>query len=294
MRIARVVFGDRVAPAVAHGGCWVRAAACGDVGEEADVLRLLEERESLRRALDSVDLEALLATGDAVPEADAELHAPLHGPRAVVAVGLNYRKHADEVAWEAPPTPLLFAKWPSSLSGPFDDIPVDSALTKQVDYEVELAAVIGRTTRDVSVDDALDHITGYAVANDVSARDIQSAESQWTRAKSFDGFCPVGPWITTADEVPDPQVLTLSCSVNGDTRQHASTSQMIHSVAKLVAYVSRGTTLQPGDLILTGTPAGVAMAAADPQWLTAGDVVRSEVEGLGHLENTVTARTGRP
>lgn len=292
MRIGRVVFGTEVAPAVARQGHWLRAAACGPVGKNAEVIDLLRDREAVRDAVEAIDLDELLASGDAVPEERAELRAPLTGPRAIVAVGLNYRAHAQEVHWEAPPTPLLFAKWPASLSGPTDDIPVDAALTQQVDHEVELAVVIGRTALDVAEDQALEHVAGYAVANDISARDIQSAESQWTRAKSFDGFCPLGPWITTADEVPDPQALDISCAVNGVTRQDSSTAQMIHSVAQLVAYVSRGMTLRPGDLILTGTPAGVAMGSPDPQWLKSGDVLRSVVQGLGHLENTVTGRTG--
>lgn len=295
MRIARAVFGGRTAPAIAHAGHWLDVAACGTVGKDADVIAVLNRPDELREVVETLDVEALVASGQAVAEGEAVLRKPLDGPRSIVAVGLNYLAHAREVqvVWEAPPTPLLFAKWPSSLSGPFDDIPVDSSLTTQVDYEVELAAVIGQTAQSVSVEDALRHVAGYAVANDISARDIQSAESQWTRAKSFDGFCPVGPWITSSDEVPDPQDLTLSCSVNGSVRQDASTAQMIHSVAELIAYVSRGTTLHPGDLILTGTPSGVAMAMPEPEWLADGDVVRSEVHGLGHLENRVTVHAGR-
>lgn len=295
MKIGRVMIGSEVTPAVASQDHWVSAAACGPVGKDADVVELLQDRDALRQALDQLDLQELLATGQAVAMDGADLRQPLTGPRAVVAVGLNYRAHAEEVSvtWEAPPTPLLFAKWPASVSGPTDPIPVDSALTTKVDYEVELAAVIGRTALDVTEDEALAHVAGYAVANDISARDIQSSESQWTRAKSFDGFCPLGPWITTADEVPDPQALDLSCTVNGVRLQDSSTAHMIHTVAKLIAYISRGTTLHPGDLILTGTPAGVAMASDDPQWLKPGDVVRSEIQGLGHLENTVVDRADR-
>lgn len=291
MRIGRVTFNDRIEPAIFHDGSWLRAGACGEVAPGATATDLLNQRESLVRALDTVNVEAMIGSGDAVREADAVLATPLQGPRAIVAVGLNYREHAAEVSWEAPPTPLVFAKWPSALTGPFDRIALDPSVSAQVDYEVELAAVIGRPTLDVSVDDALDHISGYAVANDISARDIQSSESQWTRAKSFDGFCPIGPWITTADEIPDPQNLKLSCTVNGEVRQQATTARMIHGVAQLIAYVSRATTLQPGDLVLTGTPSGVAMAAETPRWLEPGDVVRSEVEGLGYLENKIVSRT---
>lgn len=292
MRIARLLFPTGPAPAIRHGGMWVKAAACGGVGPEMDVTDLLGLGSSLRATLADLDLDGLAAAGDAVPEKSASLLAPLVGPRAIVAVGLNYREHAAEVSWEAPPTPLLFAKWPSSLSDPYAQVTVDRSLTTQVDFEVELVAVIGRVTLDVTVDEALDHVAGYTVANDISARDIQHSESQWTRAKSFNGFCPIGPWVTTADEVPDPQSLKLSCSVNGEIRQSSSTAHMVHGVADLVAFASRAMTLNPGDIILTGTPSGVAMGESEPRWLSAGDVVRSEVEGLGHLENEIVDRTG--
>ena len=291
MRVGRVDFAGTIAPAIAYKDMWVRAAVCPGAPEDADVVGLLLRREELEQALEEVDLEALRRTGYALPERDAALLLPFVGARTIVAVGLNYREHADEVEWEAPPTPLLFAKWSSALTGPFDPVPWDGSLSRQVDYEVELAAVIGRMTRDVRTEDALNHVAGYTVANDISARDIQFSESQWTRSKSFDGFCPIGPWITTADSVPDPQSLRLRCTVNDEQRQDASTAQMVHSVAELVAFASRGTTLEPGDLILTGTPSGVAMGAAQPRWLVPGDVVHTEVVGLGHLLNEVVDRT---
>ena len=293
MRIGRVDFRGAAEPAVGHHGLWVRASACGGAVKEADVVGLLGQLEQLRAALDALDLDELVDSGDAVPQHQARLHAPIVGPRSIVAVGLNYLEHASEVRFEAPPVPLLFAKWPSSLSGPGDVIPLDRSLSEQLDYEVELAAVIGRPAFNVSQDQALDFVGGYAVANDVSARDLQFSDSQWTRSKSFDGFCPLGPWITTADEVPDPQALHITCRVNGEVRQDASTGQMIHSVAELVAFASRAMTLNPGDLILTGTPKGVAMGAEDPQWLRPGDVVQSEIEPLGYLRNEVVDRTVR-
>lgn len=294
MRVGRVLFGDTVEPAVFHLGVWVRADACA-AAKGADVVELLTRGPALREDLERLDTNLLLASGEAVEEEHAQLRMPLHGPRAIVAVGLNYREHAQEVSWEAPSTPLLFAKWPSALNGPYDPIPLDADISKNVDYEVELAAVIGRTALDVSVADALMHVAGYAVANDISARDIQASETQWTRSKSFDGFCPIGPWITTADEVPDPQDLELSCWVNDDRRQHASTAQMIHSVAELVAFATRATTLQAGDVILTGTPSGVAMASENPRWLAPGDTLRTEILGLGHLKNRLVHRaSGKP
>lgn len=293
MRAGRVDFRGSVEPAVQHQGFWVRASACGPAGKGAEVLDLLARRDEIAAELAGLDLQALTEAGNAVRVDDARLALPLPGPRAVVAVGLNYREHAEEVIWEAPPTPLLFAKWPSALSGPYDPIAVDATLSAQVDHEVELAAIIGRPTLDVDAASALQHVAGYAVANDVSARDIQAAESQWTRAKSFDGFCPIGPWVTSADEVPDPQRLRLSCTVNGARRQDSTTAQMVHTVADLIAFVSRGMTLMPGDIILTGTPAGVAMGSPSPQWLRPGDVVISEIESLGRLENVVVDRAAR-
>jgi 2-keto-4-pentenoate hydratase/2-oxohepta-3-ene-1,7-dioic acid hydratase in catechol pathway len=210
---------------------------------------------------------------------------PLDAPTNIMAVGLNYSDHAEEVKFAAPSTPLMFAKWTSALTGPQDDVVLDGSISGQVDYEVELAVVIGREALNVDVDEALTRVAGYCIANDISARDVQFADKQWTRAKSFDGFCPLGPWITTPDEVPDPHALSLSCSVNGSVRQSASTSQMIFDVGSLISHASRSRTLLPGDLLLTGTPSGVAMGSDSPDWLVPGDVVRCEIEGLGTIEN---------
>lgn len=287
MRLGRVRFGDEAQPALAHKGYWLRAWARELGLGRVDPTDLLQRRQELQEAVEGADVEAMAETGDAVSDDDAILAQPLTGPRTVVGVGLNYREHADEVLWEAPKTPLLFAKWSSSVTGPYDPIPFDASISAQVDHEVELAAVIGRPALDVSTDEALAYVAGYAVANDVSARDLQFSESQWTRSKSFDGFCPLGPWITTADEVPDPQALQLSCHVNGIRRQYASTSQMIHGVADLIAFASRGTTLQPGDLILTGTPSGVGVAMDPRTFLARGDTVRIEISGLGAIEHTL-------
>jgi 2-keto-4-pentenoate hydratase/2-oxohepta-3-ene-1,7-dioic acid hydratase in catechol pathway len=289
MRIARVDFGDEIRPAVAHGAHWLRADSCLGGGDDLLVEDVLSAPDRLQDALAAVDVSVLQERGHAVPLDGASLDTPLLGGRSIIAVGLNYRLHADEVAHEAPPAPLLFAKWSSSLTGPSGVIPTDSALTTQLDYEVELAVVIGKRAKKVAAEKAFDYVAGYAVANDISARDLQFSDGQWTRAKSFDGFCPLGPWITTVDEIPDPQQLTLSCSVNGVVRQQDSTAHMLHPVADLIAYITRGITLEPGDVILTGTPAGVAMGMEQPQWLQPGDVVRTEVSGLGVLTNEVVA-----
>jgi 2,4-didehydro-3-deoxy-L-rhamnonate hydrolase len=211
---------------------------------------------------------------------------PIDRPSKIVCVGLNYRDHAEEQGGDLPAAPLLFAKWPSSLIGPGEAIvlPPESA---QVDYEAELGVVIGARARHVAESDALEHVRGYLCLNDVSARDLQFSDGQWTRGKSPDTFCPVGPRLVPRDEIADPQALAIRAIVNGETLQDSSTSKMIFSVAQIIAYVTRTTTLEPGDLIATGTPAGVGVFR-DPKVLLAdGDEVTIEIEGLGALTNPV-------
>lgn len=200
-------------------------------------------------------------------------------------MGLNYRDHAEEAQFDLPERPLLFAKWPNALIGPGEPIRIPPSCD-QVDYEAELAVVIGRRTRAVTVDDALDGVAGYLCLNDVSARDLQFADGQWTRGKSLDTFCPVGPVLVPAAEVPDPQQLRIRCSVNGVVVQDASTADMIFPVAELIAFISEGITLEPGDVIATGTPSGVGMARTPPRWLRDGDVMVTRIEGLGECRNT--------
>jgi 2,4-didehydro-3-deoxy-L-rhamnonate hydrolase len=207
-------------------------------------------------------------------------------PGKIVCVGLNYHDHAEEGGQDLPKAPLLFAKWPNTLIGDGEPIvlPQDST---QVDYEAELGVVIGTTAKHVSERAALDVVAGYICVNDVSARDMQFGDGQWTRGKSPDTFCPVGPRLVPRDEIEDPQALAIRCIVNGQTLQDSSTSQMIFSVAEIIAYVTRVITLEPGDLIATGTPAGVGVFR-DPQVLLQdGDEVSVEIEGLGTLTNPV-------
>lgn len=218
--------------------------------------------------------------------ADAELAIPLT-PGKVLAIGLNYRDHAAEARLELPPEPIILSKLTSSLIGPGEAIAFETALTARVDWEVELAFVIGRRARHVGAADALDHVFGYTVANDVSARDLQFSEPQWVRAKSLDTFCPLGPCVVTADEIPDPQALPLACRVNGETVQQSTTSQMIFGVAELIEYLSRNFTLEPGDVVLTGTPWGVGEFMEPRRSLHDGDVLESEVGGIGVLRNPV-------
>jgi len=227
-----------------------------------------------------------LAVGDAV---EGELAAPLQ-PGKIVAIGLNYLDHIRESNLPRPNQPLVFAKFPSSVTGPGDAIVVDAELTARVDWEVELGVIVGQRVRDVAADAALGQVFGYTVGNDVSARDVQFSESQWTRGKSFDTFCPIGPVVVTADEIPDPQALALRTRVNGELMQDSSTAEMLFGVAELLAFCSRSFTLEPGDLLLTGTPWGCGYFMDPPRALRAGDVVECEVEGVGVLRNTVVAR----
>jgi 2-keto-4-pentenoate hydratase/2-oxohepta-3-ene-1,7-dioic acid hydratase in catechol pathway len=204
----------------------------------------------------------------------------------IICAGMNYRDHAEEAGLDVPERPVLFAKWPNALVGPGDPIVIPS-FTNEVDYEAELGVVIGRRTRDVEPEEALGAVAGFTCVNDVSARDLQFQDGQWTRAKSFDTFCPVGPRLVPAAEIPDPQALRIRCLVNGEALQDSSTAHMVFSVAELVAYASRGMTLEPGDLIATGTPAGVGFTREPPVFLRPGDEVTVEIEGIGALTNPV-------
>jgi 2-keto-4-pentenoate hydratase/2-oxohepta-3-ene-1,7-dioic acid hydratase in catechol pathway len=217
---------------------------------------------------------------------DTELLAPVARPGKIVAIGRNYREHIEEEGADRPAAPLIFAKWPSSVVGPGAEIRWDPELATQVDYEAELAVVIGRPARHVSESEALDYVLGYTCLNDVSARDIQFGDGQWVRGKSLDTFCPMGPVLVTSDEIPDPQQLAISCRVGGTVLQDASTAQMYFGVAAIVSYCSRSFTLEPGDVIATGTPGGVGIFRDPPLLLGEGDEVTVEIEGIGRLVNT--------
>jgi 2-keto-4-pentenoate hydratase/2-oxohepta-3-ene-1,7-dioic acid hydratase in catechol pathway len=212
---------------------------------------------------------------------------PIANPGKIVAIGLNYWDHCREQNLEAPKTPIIFTKFTTAIIGPGDTITYDPALTTQVDYEVELGVVIGKQARNVSLDTALDYVFGYTIVNDVSARDLQFSDKQWVRAKSLDTFCPIGPCITTADEIPDPQVLHLKTIVNGRVLQDSSTREMIFGVADLIHRLSHSFTLMPGDVIATGTPDGVGVFRKPQVFLLNGDHVTVEVENIGQLENSI-------
>ena len=269
-----VVEGDRVATLAVDGAATVdELIAAGPVAWEA-------ARVVARAALE--DGEAL---------EPGMLDAPLKSPSKIACVGLNYHDHARETGMAAPERPLIFAKFPSSLVGPGAAIEWPDGLTEQVDWEVELAVVIGRRIRHASEREALEAIFGYTAANDVSARDLQFADQQWVRAKSIDSFCPLGPVIVTPDEFGDPQEKRLVTRVNGETMQDSTTAEMIFSVAEIVSFLSRACTLETGDLILTGTPWGVGGFRDPPVFLKPGDTVEVEVEGVGVLANNVGRNT---
>lgn len=210
---------------------------------------------------------------------------PIAVPSKIICVGLNYRDHAEESGMALPERPLLFSKWPNSLIGPGDAIRLPS-ISNEVDYEAELGVVIGERAARVAVADALGHVAGYVCANDVSARDVQFLDGQWARGKSLDTFCPVGP-LVPASEVADPQKLRIRAILNGETLQDSNTDQMIFPVAEIVSFISQAITLEPGDLILTGTPRGVGFARKPPIFLRDGDEITIQIDGVGSLTNPV-------
>jgi 2-keto-4-pentenoate hydratase/2-oxohepta-3-ene-1,7-dioic acid hydratase in catechol pathway len=220
-------------------------------------------------------------------EASLTLGPCVSDPGKIICVGLNYARHAAESNMPIPQSPVLFSKFNNSLAGAGEDVPLISDVATEFDYEVELCVAIGKTARNVSEGDALSYVAGYCTANDLSVRDLQMRTSQWLLGKTPDKFFPIGPYLVTADEVGDPQTLRLTCKVNGETRQDSNTADMVFSVAQLVSYCSTYFTLEPGDLITTGTPEGVAMGMPNKPWLKKGDVVEVEVEKLGKLTNTM-------
>ncbi len=238
-------------------------------------------------------------SGDAdlwLPLRAVRLLAPIPRPKKnVFCVGRNYKAHIEEgarargVPLVFPTVPEFFSKPTTSVIGQGADIRLDTKLTEQLDYEVELALVIGKACRDISVSEAMDAVFGYTVLNDVTARDLQKRHHQWFKGKGLDTYCPIGPWIVTADDFGDPAGRRVTLRVNGEIRQDSSTSDLLFNVAKIVSVLSEGLTLEPGDIIATGTPAGVALGMTPQRWLVDGDVVEAEVEGVGILRNTVRA-----
>jgi 2-keto-4-pentenoate hydratase/2-oxohepta-3-ene-1,7-dioic acid hydratase in catechol pathway len=283
MRLISYRAGERAALGVTAGDRWLPATSVLPDGP-ATMDELLEAGESavesLRRATDPERIAR-----DGAPLESIILLAPVPRPGKIVAIGRNYREHAEEEGVDPPPAPLIFSKWPSSVIGPDAEIRWDPAFATQVDYEAELAVVIGRRARRVEEDDALGYVLGYTCLNDVSARDLQFGDGQWARGKSLDTFCPMGPALVTADELGDPQDLAILCTVGDERVQEARTSAMYFGVAEIISYCSMSFTLEPGDVIATGTPAGVGVFREPPRFLGDGDRVAVEIEGIGRLEN---------
>jgi 2-keto-4-pentenoate hydratase/2-oxohepta-3-ene-1,7-dioic acid hydratase in catechol pathway len=269
---------------VAAGDRWMAASALLPDGPASMQALLDGGTEALDRLRKAAAPSRIAMTGAAL--ADVELLAPVGRPRKVVAIGRNYREHVDEEGVDPPAAPLIFAKWASSIVGPQAQIRWDPELTGQVDYEAELAVVIGRPARRVAREEALDHVLGYTCLNDVSARDLQFGDGQWVRGKSLDTFCPMGPVLVTADEIADPQDLDIACRIGDRIVQQANTSLMYFGVAEIISYCSRAFTLDPGDVIATGTPGGVGIFRTPPLLLGDGDEVSVEIEGIGRLVNT--------
>ncbi|MCS7060166.1 MAG: fumarylacetoacetate hydrolase family protein [Anaerolineae bacterium] len=268
VRAGAVVDGDRVV----------------DVSAAGDVLRIMTDPAAQRRAME------LLGDPQTARFAlsDLRLRAPLV-PRSLICIGLNYMDHCRETGAAVPTRPVIFAKFANALADPGDTITWYADTTREVDYEAELGVVIGKPCYRVSEAEALQYVGGYTCVNDISARDVQLTDGgkQWTLGKTLDGFCPIGPALVTADDIPDPQTLSIRCVLNGQVVQHSNTKEMIFSCAVLIAHLSRFMTLQPGDLISTGTPFGVGMSREPKLWLKDGDVVVVEIEKIGALENRV-------
>lgn len=234
----------------------------------------------------------LARTATRLPRETLRLLAPIPRPRKnVMCIGWNYAEHVSESAAvskredNVPTDPVVFTKSVTSVTGPYDDIPAQPEVTTQLDWEVELGVIIGIGGRAIPRERALAHVFGYTVINDISARDLQFRHKQFFLGKSLDGACPMGPVVVTADEIPDPQHLNLRCRVNGDLKQDSNTRHMIFDVASIISVLSRGMTLEPGDIIATGTPSGVGFARQPPEYLRAGDVVECEIDGIGRLRN---------
>ncbi|MGD9417266.1 MAG: fumarylacetoacetate hydrolase family protein, partial [Desulfobacterales bacterium] len=221
-------------------------------------------------------------------EMDVRLGCPLNRPSKIICLGLNYVDHREESGFEKPQKPLLFSKTPNALTGPFDPIILPRS-SNQIDWEVELAVVIGRAGKRISAQDAIEHVAGFSVLNDVSGRQAQFSDAQWFRGKSFDTFAPMGPALVTVDEFDNVHNLRLTARVNGEIMQDGSSADMIFDIPTLIAYISEDITLWPGDIISTGTPSGVGIFRDPPVLLKAGDVVECEVEGIGCIRNSIKA-----
>ncbi|MBI3359742.1 MAG: fumarylacetoacetate hydrolase family protein [Chloroflexi bacterium] len=268
------------------------AKAVGDARLPGDMLSLIEAGPAALKKI--ARLAAKTPRAARKPLSSLRLLAPIPHPRRnVFCLGLNYAEHAKESAEargrevKLPQHPVFFTKATGAVNGPFDDIPCDPQVTQQLDWEVELGVIIGKAGKNIPREKAMEYVFGYTVVNDVSARDLQWNHQQFFKGKSLDGACPMGPWIVTADEIDNPHALAIRCRVNGVTKQDSTTANMIFTVPAIVEILSRGLTLQPGDVIATGTPSGVGFARTPPEFLQPGDVVECEVEKIGVIRNRI-------
>jgi 2-keto-4-pentenoate hydratase/2-oxohepta-3-ene-1,7-dioic acid hydratase in catechol pathway len=252
-----------------------------------DVVEILSGSVGDRTAIEAAVANA--PTSACRPLSDVELLSPVLRPGKIIAVGLNYRDHAEETGDAIPDYPVVFAKLPSSVTGPHADV-VYPAMSARLDYEAELGVVIGRRCRNISENEAGEVIGGYLVLNDISARDVQNRTSQWVLGKSFDTFAPMGPAVVTADSIRDPQDLGIRLHVNGELRQQSNTSNMIFTVRRLISLLSEVCTLEPGDIIATGTPGGVGIGFRPERLLSVGDRVTVEIDGIGSIANRIVAQ----
>jgi 2-keto-4-pentenoate hydratase/2-oxohepta-3-ene-1,7-dioic acid hydratase in catechol pathway len=240
------------------------------------------------------DVKTFTEIGAVHDLSDVQLTAPIPRPRKnIMCLGWNYAEHAKETALlrgqeaKAPEYPVFFTKAPTTVNSPYGNIIIDPTVSEEIDWEVELAVIIGKGGKNIPEEHALSHVFGYTVLNDVTARDLQSRHKQFFKGKSIDGYCPMGPWIVTVDEIEDPQQLAVRLRVNGITKQDGNTSMMIFPIRTIIAILSKGMTLEPGDIIATGTPSGVGFTRNPPEFLKAGDVMETEVESIGVLRNVV-------
>jgi len=277
---------DSRAIAVQDAGSDCQFVALNSLGFNGSLQNLLPDDAALST------LQARLHNAEWQPLELEQLAVPITAPPKIICVGLNYRRHALEAGMAVPTQPVVFTRFLTTLVNPFDAVQHDSSLTQQLDYEVELAVVIGRGGKRIARKDALGHVFGYTVCNDISARDLQlgpDTGGQWTRGKNLDMSCPLGPWIVTRDELPDPQRLRLRCEVNGSVLQDSSTADMIFSVEEIVHRLSHWFTLQSGDVIITGTPEGVGFTRQPPIFLRPGDHTSAWIEGIGAISNQIVA-----
>lgn len=289
MKLITFIADNQVHPGVLDGDTVIDLAAAGlPVDEVGDLMRIVRGGDAMLERVRAA-MEGPRRREFALDE--VKLCAPLFYPSKIVAVGLNYIDHCKEANLPVPTEPVLFTKWPNSITGPYDDLSWPESVTTEVDYEVELGVVIGRRGRNIKEKDALDYVCGYTVVNDVSARDLQFANAkQWDRGKSLDTFCPWGPWIVTRDEISNPHDLTVRTVLNGKEMQISNTKNLIFNIPQIIAYASQGTTLMPGDLIPTGTPFGVGFSRTPPVFLKHGDVCECEVAGVGKIINKVNLK----